>query len=174
MRIEKRENKRDRAGQREVCRLLYEADLDRSSGLDTGSVSGAPPKQLQRNAYVCTSTSACVSLRSVRCICALFMMIKYFKSSAGWWSNKLSTADECDKWDILLHLWVKTLNLNYYILNVMFSLSWRWELLCGRRTSILLLHMENQYWTVAHVNCHCGTGGWRISTSNRSPGKFTC
>lgn len=69
----------DRAGQREVCRLLYEADLDRRRGLDTGSVSGALPKQLQRNACVRTSTSAFVY--SLRCIPALVTMIKRPKNS---------------------------------------------------------------------------------------------
>lgn len=47
----------------------------------------------------------------------------------------------------------------------MFYVSWRWVLLCGGRTRILFLHMENQYWTI----CHCGIGGRRSSTSNRSP-----
>lgn len=92
--------------------------------------------------------------------------------AVGWWSNKLSTVDECDKWDMLLHLWIKTLHLKYYILDVMFPVSQRGVLLCGGRTSILFLHMENQYWTIAQVNCHCGIGGWRTSTSNQSPGKL--
>lgn len=54
----------------------------------------------------------------------------------------------------------------------MFSVSWRWVLLCRGRTSILFLHMENQYWTMAHVNCHCGIGGRRTLASNQSPGKL--
>lgn len=54
----------------------------------------------------------------------------------------------------------------------MFSVSWRWVLLWEGRTSILFLHMENQYWTIAHINCHCGIGGRRTSTSNQSPGKL--
>lgn len=50
-------------------RCAAEADLDRSRGLDTGSVSGAPPEQLRRNA--CVYLHLWICLPSVRCICAL-------------------------------------------------------------------------------------------------------